>query len=142
MIKKTLPKHRLLLVHYNAHTWAKNHFNITRAWSEKTKLKSGYLELRFSVDRYIIKTVRLTHTILASSVCDIGIQRGTQAHSAADQDQTPQYVASDLPCLPDYPKYRYKPRILFCDIDTQCRPRSGTTERGVWFPLFVRLSTI
>ena len=29
--KKTLPKHRLTLVHYNVHTWAKIHFNITRA---------------------------------------------------------------------------------------------------------------
>ena len=40
----------LNLVHCNAHTWAKIHFNITRAESEKkNKLKSGYLELRFSV---------------------------------------------------------------------------------------------
>ena len=29
--KKTLPNHRLALVHYNTHTSAKIHFNITRA---------------------------------------------------------------------------------------------------------------
>ena len=37
------------LVHYRAHTLAKIYFNITRAKSGKKKLKSGYLELRFSV---------------------------------------------------------------------------------------------
>ena len=31
MIKETLPNHRLSLVHYNSHTSAKIHFNITRA---------------------------------------------------------------------------------------------------------------
>ena len=46
---ENFPKHRLTLVNYNAHTWAKIHFNTTRAYSDKKKLKSGYLELRFSV---------------------------------------------------------------------------------------------
>ena len=32
------------------HIWAKIHFNIIRTKSEKIKLKSGHLELRFSVD--------------------------------------------------------------------------------------------
>ena len=36
---------------------AKNHFNIIRAKSEKKKLKSGYLELRFSVVRWVIKNI-------------------------------------------------------------------------------------
>ena len=38
----------------------KNHFKITRALSEKKKLKSGYLELRFSV--YTQKSVCATNT--------------------------------------------------------------------------------
>ena len=49
VIKKTLLKYRLTLVHWNAHIWAKIHFNIISAWSEKMKLKSGHLEPWFSV---------------------------------------------------------------------------------------------
>ena len=44
-----LQKHHLTLVHWNAHIWAKIHFNIISAKSEKMKLKSGHLELRFCV---------------------------------------------------------------------------------------------
>ena len=34
---ETLPKLRLTFVHYNAHTWAKNQFNVTWAKSEAKK---------------------------------------------------------------------------------------------------------
>ena len=41
--------HHLTLVHLIAHICAKTHFNIISDKSEKMKLKSGHLELRFSV---------------------------------------------------------------------------------------------
>ena len=49
----------LTLVHLIAHIWAKIHFNIDRTKSEKIKLKSDHLELRFSVDyRSYIKIIK------------------------------------------------------------------------------------
>ena len=43
----------LNLVPWNAHIWAKIHLNIISAKSEKMKLKSGHLELHFSVDHAV-----------------------------------------------------------------------------------------
>ena len=44
---KTLPKHHLTVVHWNAHIWAKIHFNIISAESEKKEIEKWPLITSF-----------------------------------------------------------------------------------------------
>ena len=60
--------HHFTLVNGNAHIWAKIHFNINSAKSDKMKLKSGYLEHRFSVEVfwYPVYQARLWERLLTT----------------------------------------------------------------------------